>query len=142
MMYVRRDEWPLVLTDDDGIRPAGEPDQCFYCRSRVGQPHGPDCVCVNKLVEYAVHAHGRRVGTYLRHDPAFWTPHDCESHKNESSWCACNALDEIDWTDEAVRLDAAALTGDESCACPLLEFRFVCVADPGPFVLLRTPVVH
>jgi hypothetical protein len=50
------DQWPLVAVNDDGIRPAGEPDECFYCHQKVGQPHGRDCVCVKKrvLVRYTV----------------------------------------------------------------------------------------
>ena len=24
--------WPTVHEKDDGIRPAGRPDQCFYCK--------------------------------------------------------------------------------------------------------------
>lgn len=27
----RCDSWPLVLENDDGIRPAGDSDRCFYC---------------------------------------------------------------------------------------------------------------
>ncbi|HET9375657.1 MAG TPA: hypothetical protein VFO40_11830 [Chthoniobacterales bacterium] len=51
-------DWPLVAINDDGIRPAGEPDECFYCNHKVGQPHGRDCVTVTKrvLVRYVVEA--------------------------------------------------------------------------------------
>jgi len=50
------DQWPLVAINDDGIRPAGEPDECFYCKQEVGQPHGRVCVMVTKrvLVRYTV----------------------------------------------------------------------------------------
>ena len=37
---------PLVLKDDDGIRPAGRPNQCFYCNQQVGKPHKQDCACL------------------------------------------------------------------------------------------------
>ena len=30
--------WPLVDKNDDGIRPAGRQDACFYCGQRVGLP--------------------------------------------------------------------------------------------------------
>src|SRR6266478_1069266 len=43
-------EWPLVAINDDGIRPAGDPDACFYCKSKVGKPHATDCVCIRKRV--------------------------------------------------------------------------------------------
>jgi hypothetical protein len=50
------DAWPLVDPKDDGIRPAGEPDACFYCSQKVGQPHALDCVVVKKkvVVRYTV----------------------------------------------------------------------------------------
>lgn len=28
---------PIVKKDDTGIRPAGKPDECFYCHSKVGE---------------------------------------------------------------------------------------------------------
>lgn len=34
----------LVLKNDDGIRPAGKPDACFYCKQKVGTPHCDDCI--------------------------------------------------------------------------------------------------
>lgn len=81
--------WPLVDAKDDGIRPAGRPDACFYCHQQVGQEHKRDCVIVTKLVRinytYAVDT---RV-------PHAWTQHDIEFHRNDSSWCANNAFREI-----------------------------------------------
>lgn len=142
--------WPVVLEDDDGIRPAGKPGECFYCRSAVGVPHGPKCVTVNKLVRYRVYMNlgaprvggGRLVGTYARHEPYFWTAGDCEFHKNDSSWCAGNATDDIEWGDPA---DAAALekwmddNGTDGCCCAPLRFEFAEVAAAGPFVLRPGP---
>ena len=46
--------WPLVDVKDDGIRPAGSPDECFYCCQKVGQLHKLDCVIVEKLIEMRV----------------------------------------------------------------------------------------
>lgn len=36
--------------NDDGIRPAGPPDVCFYCNQKVGFPHIQTCVAVKKTV--------------------------------------------------------------------------------------------
>jgi hypothetical protein len=47
-------DWPLVDPFDDGIRPAGAPDRCFYCWQKVGEPHRRDCVVVKKLVRFRV----------------------------------------------------------------------------------------
>ncbi len=33
----------LVLKNDSGIRPAGKPDECFYCNQKIGTPHLDDC---------------------------------------------------------------------------------------------------
>lgn len=43
-------KFPIVTKDDHGIRPAGKPDECFYCHSKVGEPHGRDCVTITKRV--------------------------------------------------------------------------------------------
>ena len=45
-------DWPLVDPFDDGIRPAGAPDRCFYCQQKVGEPHARDCVIVKKVVRF------------------------------------------------------------------------------------------
>lgn len=42
--------WPTVDPEDDGIRPAGASDECFYCHQKVGEPHQRDCVIVTKRV--------------------------------------------------------------------------------------------
>jgi hypothetical protein len=40
----------LVHPQDDGIRPAGLPDECFYCNQKIGTPHLEGCVAVKKKV--------------------------------------------------------------------------------------------
>lgn len=87
---MKRDEPWIVQPDDDGIRPAGEPDACFYCGAKVGQPHGRDCVVPERTIvcklaiEYTVQI------------PANWDTDMFEFHRNESSWCTNNALKELD----------------------------------------------
>jgi len=79
-----------VHENDDGIRPAGKPDECFYCGQTVGQPHGPACVCVKKLVEMKIEAQLDGVtfsGLWQCEVPYFWDCDMAEFHKNESSWC-------------------------------------------------------
>ena len=41
---------PLVHPQDDGIRSAGLPDECFYCKQKIGSPHLENCVAVKKKV--------------------------------------------------------------------------------------------
>lgn len=128
--------WPAVLPDDDGIRPAGAPDECFYCQQKVGQPHKPDCVTVTKNVLYDVLMDDKKVGTLLWPEPHGWSPEQCEFVRNESSWCADNAINSIKWTDPEAEKTIAAL-GEWECSCSRLGFRFVRVEDCGPFVQLK-----
>lgn len=135
--------WPLVDPLDSGIRPAGRPDECFYCQKRVGIAHARDCVIVTKRVEMRVTATLPTGETFI----ACWQfdePHDLTAHmseflKNESSWCAGNFVDELDgpdvrWitgaTTPAERLTALHDAGD--CLCGVLRFEFVRVVDGSP----------
>src|SRR5262245_41416287 len=49
-------DWRLVDPFDDGIRPAGPKDTCFYCWQKVGEPHRRDCIVVTKVVRFRVSA--------------------------------------------------------------------------------------
>lgn len=111
--------WPVVQPDDDGIRPAGKPDECFYCHQKVGTQHAQECVTVSKLVrlKYTFEVDVRV--------PHFWEPHTIEFHRNESSWCADNAVDEIADDDEKTR-------GDDGCWCDRFTAQFVKVIDDTP----------
>ncbi len=110
-------EWPLVLADDDGIRPAGNPYACFYCRQSVGEPHGLDCVIVGKrvLVRYTI-----EVPVVIPHH---WTADDLAFHREDSSSCANNI---IEW-------DFAKAVGEYGCLCAFLKrAELVEVLDPTP----------
>lgn len=80
-------DWPLVTVNDDGIRPAGEPDECFYCNQKVGQPHDRDCVIIKKRVRvvYTVEAiievpHSLDADQFMafeNHDGVWWSTIEC-----------------------------------------------------------------
>lgn len=141
MTWRKMDGWPLVLPNDDGIRPAGPPGACLYCRATIGSPHGPECVCVSKLVRFAVEMDGVQVGTWDEYVPHAWDTDMMEFARNEGSWCADNALDGIDWADKTAADAAHALSdGGEDCCCSLLGFRFVEVLDDGPLVRVMEEV--
>jgi hypothetical protein len=155
--------WPLVDERDDGIRPAGPPDECFYCRQKVGQRHGFECVIVTHRIETRVTAtlpDGEKlVGTWHTDEPHFWDEDQCNFHKNESSWCASNFLDEqvppnvklrgphrasrgrVEWfagtVDPWKKLKALAVKG--RCLCGVLSFEFVRVVDDTPRRKLKEP---
>lgn len=80
---------PLVLPDDDGIRPAGEPDECLYCKQKVGTPHNSDCVILERKVKVR---YSFEIEIEVPHS---WTEDDIEWHRNMGSWCADNAINEL-----------------------------------------------
>lgn len=77
----------LPITDD-GIRPAGSPDKCFYCQSPKGQ-HTAECVCVQRTV--VIEMKIRLVVDV----PEDWTVDNIEFKYNGSSHCLSNVFDQI-----------------------------------------------
>jgi hypothetical protein len=106
--------WPIVTEDDDGIRPNGRPDACFYCDQQVGKPHSEQCVIVNKVVRV------RYSFTIDVEVPHHWSDRDVEFHRNDGTWCADNAIGE---------LEAAA---EIACLCPNFKCEVIGVVDPTP----------
>lgn len=108
--------FPVVTTDDHGIRPAGRPDACFYCKSKVGEPHGPECVVIVKRVRV-------RYSFELEIDvPHYWGKEQLEFHRNESSWCASNALGELE----------KAFPEDGECPCGSFKCEALGTVDETP----------
>ena len=134
------DKWPRVLPDDPGIRPAGKPDQCFYCGQRVGFLHQHDCIMVRKLVELSVTVNtsdGRTLhGSFQELLPYSWDASQVDFYKNEGSWCASNYLSHrgpTTWDEGPAAWQEWLATVDaESCLCADLDFAFVRVMDYTP----------
>ncbi len=144
---VKVTEWPTVLPNDEGIRPAGKQDRCFYCHNKIGELHGIECVTVEKKVKYEVYLQERPennspeklVGHFTRNDPFFWSSYDCDFHKNESSWCASNAVDDIEWIDPKFEEELAANVKKfgYNCECSFLRFEYDETVDEGPFITIE-----
>lgn len=64
------------------------------------------------------------VGEFTREDPYFWEVHDCEFHKNGSSWCAGNAVEYIKWLDTPKAREVKAKTETDECCCSLPAFSY------------------
>lgn len=134
--------WPKVTENDHGIRPAGRPDACFYCHSKVGEEHGRNCVVVTKLVEVEVviaTEEGRLVGVWTLDEPHYWKPENTEFHKNESSWCAGNIFyswDDVVWADVglAQRFYDAHAENDRCLCGGLMQVKFLRVVDDTPMI--------
>lgn len=91
---------PLVLPNDNGIRPAGSPTQCLYCWSEVGEHHGWECVTVKKLIHYHIVVTNPWTNTSFETDlhatsPRHWTQGNLEFRYTESSYCLDNLLDYV-----------------------------------------------
>jgi hypothetical protein len=114
----------LVLDDDTGIRPAGVPGKCFYCGSSVGEFHKSTCVTIVRTVDYEVIGEsGERLAIVRTDDPADWSEEMMLFHKNESSWCANNALsfEAVESSDRWRAMQAADEEG--GCICSEVQFK-------------------
>lgn len=109
--------WPNVVPNDYGIRPAGKPDECFYCRQKIGNPHDLTCVVVQQKVKV------RYIFEIEVDQPWSWTPEHIIRHLTETSWCADNAFGDIKRHVEK---------HGEICACGCFKAEFVEVIDSKP----------
>lgn len=78
--------FPKVTIDDNGIRPAGKPDQCFYCGSKVGEEHKKDCVIVNKQVKL------KATIFFETLVPHSWNEDSIHFKFNDGTWCTDNII--------------------------------------------------
>jgi hypothetical protein len=81
-----------ITENDDGIRPAGQPDECFYCNRKVGQLHEDGCVITwkDKTVKLVA------VIEIEKSVPEHYNREDIMYKYNEGTWCASNLQDEFD----------------------------------------------
>ena len=80
--------WPKVTEACE--RPANKGGACFYCKQLIGEEHARDCVRVTRRVRVSYRVE-------LEIDvPHHWTDHDIDRHRNESSWCASNAIRDLE----------------------------------------------
>jgi len=109
---------PLVLSNDDGIRPAGNPDQCFYCKQKVGTPHKDGCVILNRKVKVK---YSYEIEIEVPHG---WSKDDIEFHRNESSWCADSSLREL-----------SEISNNETigCLCNVFECEVLEIPEAKPY---------
>lgn len=105
----------FVVTES-AMRPASKDRQCFYCQQPIGAHHKDDCVLVKKTVRV------RMVVEYDIEVPAFWDSDLVESHRNEGSWCADNAIEELQKIQEI-----------DGCLCHRTHFEHV--SDAGGIYL-------
>lgn len=98
------------LVTSKAARPAGKPDECFYCQQKIGSAHKGDCVLIRKRVTV------RMTVEYDIEVPAAWGKDEIEFQRNESSWCATNAIKEL-----SNQFD----TDEAECMCPVSHFTYI-----------------
>jgi hypothetical protein len=142
MMESAITNWPLVDAFDDGIRPAGPPDTCFYCGRKVGEYHQDTCVVVKKRFELRITSEdGRLTGLWQVDEPHFWGKSEIEFHFNEGGWCVSNLLGDrsVAWDQPGAWEILAQLDRERGCLCGVLEFTLVRVVDDTPRRDRRAP---
>lgn len=89
-------------------RPGSDAHACFYCHEDVGGKHLETCVLINKRVQL------KMTINYPAQVPASWDKDQINFHRNDSSWCSDNALDELQ-----------DLTDDDNCLCRYTAFEWI-----------------
>ena len=90
------------------MRPASTLQECFYCHEPIGGQHKPECVLLKKRVKV------RMIAEYEIDVPNHWNKHNIEFHRNEGSWCADNAIEELE-----------ALAKAHGCLCGVMRFEYI-----------------
>jgi hypothetical protein len=94
-----------LVTPENGPRPFGRPDRCFYCGQALGAEHAPGCVLRRKVVMVEVTLRIPRVV------PAAWDSRQVEFQLNDGSWCADNIEGDLAQYQESRGDDAPCLCG-------------------------------
>jgi hypothetical protein len=103
---MKRKNW---IVEDYSIRPAGEPDECFYCNTKKGSEHKKDCVIRRKTIILKAEV------TMIVERPETWTGEEVENVYNEGSWCADSLIDML----------KEQIKRTERCLCQDTKIKFV-----------------
>ena len=82
-----RKDWTV---GEYSVRPAGKPEECYYCGAKVGEQHKPNCVIRQKTIV------ARLTIDFVDSVPENWDKGIIDFHYNDSSWCASNILDRLE----------------------------------------------
>ena len=100
----------MFKVTEKAMRPASDKKQCIYCQQPIGSDHKADCVMIKKKVKV------RMVVEYVVDVPASWGKDMIEFHRNDGSWCANNAITELE---ELFDQD------DAPCMCNAATFEYL-----------------
>lgn len=112
---MKREDWTILSAEEggNGPRPAGPPDECFYCHNKVGEQHKEECVLRKRTVVV-------RLSIDLVVDvPESWDEESITFYYNESSSCSDNRLNEI--SKLLQRIDEKGLP----CSCNYVSAKYL-----------------
>ena len=89
------------------VRPAGEPNECFYCGAKVGEQHKQKCEIREKTIVTRVTI------DFVDSVPEYWDRELIDFYYNESSWCASNILHKLEER------------SDFRCLCDVASFEYL-----------------
>jgi hypothetical protein len=96
------------LVKPDDVRPARPDGTCFYCHEALGSEHKWECVAATRPVVV------RATIEYVIDVPRSWTAENIDFHRNDSSWCSGNLIDELERLDE-----------HDGCLCNTTKFEYL-----------------
>lgn len=102
---MKRDTW---IVGPYAIQPAGKPDECFYCRAKIGTEHAAGCVMRSRTVVI------RTIVEHVVDVPEDWGEGMIEWHHGEKM-CVIDSLKAVGAL--AARLEEA----DVGCCCGRIE---------------------
>lgn len=112
------------VTRDNGPRPAGPANQCFYCTRKIGQEHAADCPLRVRTVVVDI---SLRIGMQV---PETWTESNIQSFFNGGN-CINNQVTE---------LENSFLAAGKKCLCEAFSgVRFVREATAEDEELYQIP---
>lgn len=106
------------IVTEKAQRPANMNGACFYCHQKIGLEHTHACVLIKKKVKV------RMTVEYEIDVPASWSKESIEFSRNESSWCANNAIDELENVFDKC---------ESACMCASAKFEYLCDTSE-PFI--------
>jgi hypothetical protein len=112
-----------TITKDNGPRPAGKPNECFYCHRKIGQQHANDCPCRHRTIVVEARIRYVTVTSEYVTPESFNARHDCSD--GAGTWCGDNVFKDM----ERCGLNSDAPEG-EPCACDSVKVLYIREASP------------
>jgi len=98
----------IHIVSEDAIRPAGKPDECFYCQAKINTEHNLGCVMREQTVVV------RFSFDLVMTTPENWSPSQIENYYGKGTWCGDNIYQYLEH-----------ISGRNGCLCSIMNASFV-----------------